>query len=252
VRLQDPTVPLDSALRGAFAALAVEVARAASHSGVWAAQTAVPESLPPLGLSLICEVVLDSKHYRATLWFATQGEPAPLNRGSPRHDYPAGLVLHVPLVVGRAATPAGELTHLQCGDVWLSGTGWWIDPSLRGKGALCAPTANTGVAVDVYDDRIVLGKGAVTMSSGNDTPRDDTLAQTLAEVPIDVRVELGSISLPAAEWAQLQAGDVIPFGPKHSPVRLRANGRVIAEGELVHVDDELGVRITAIPPSKAT
>jgi type III secretion system YscQ/HrcQ family protein len=252
VRLQDPAVPLDSALRGAFAALAVEITRTASHRGVWAVHAEAPEALPPLGLLLDCEVVLDGKRYRATVWFAVPDGASLRPRALSWHDYPAGLVLQVPLVVGRAATPAGELSDLQCGDVWLSGTGWWIDHRLRGKGALCAPGANAGVAVDVYEDRIVLGKGSATMSSGTETRGDDALAQTLAEVPIEVRVELGSISLPAAEWAQLQAGDVIPFASKHSPIRLRANGTVIAEGELVRVDDELGVRITAIPSSKAT
>jgi type III secretion system YscQ/HrcQ family protein len=89
------------------------------------------------------------------------------------------------------------------------------------------------------------------MTHSKDT-QQDPLAQTLAELPIEVRVELGSASLPAAEWAQLQPGDVIPFGPKNSPVRLRANGKVIAEGELVRVDDELGVRISSVLSSKTT
>lgn len=256
VRLQDSALSLDPALRGALAALTVEISRAASHFGVWIAQAAIPKTVPSQGLSLLCEVVLDGKRYRAMLWFAVQGGLAPERRFHPRLlprcNYPAGLVLDVPLVVARGATRAGELVDLECGDVWLSGNGWWIDHRLRGKGALCAPTANTGAAVDVYDDRVVLGEGLATMSSSNDPRQDDALAQTLAELPVEVRVELGSISLPAAEWAQLHPGDVIPLGSKHSSVRLRANGTVIAEGELVRVDDELGVRITSVPSSKAT
>ena len=81
-------------------------------------------------------------------------------------------------------------------------------------------------------------------------PDDDLRAPP--DLPIEVRVELGAISLPAAEWAQLQPGDAIPLGPKRSPIRLRANGVVIAEGELVRVDDQLGVRITSLSSSKAT
>jgi type III secretion system YscQ/HrcQ family protein len=251
VRLQNPALPLEPSLRGALAALALEVARTASRSGTWAVQARVPETGPTQGLSLAAEVVLDGKRYRATLWFAAPDETTPRHETLSCHEYPAHLVLEAPLVIGRATMRADDLAQLECGDVWLSGNGWWVDHDLRGKGALCAPNAEQGVAVDVYDDRIVLGKDRVKMSSSNDTP-DDALAQTLAELPIDVRVELGTLSLPAAEWAQLQPGDVIPFGPKNSPIRLRANGKVIAEGELVRVDDELGVRISSVVSSKAT
>ncbi|HEX2881769.1 MAG TPA: FliM/FliN family flagellar motor switch protein, partial [Polyangiaceae bacterium] len=243
-------VPLDPALRGALAALALEIARSASHSGTWAAQAVVPETAPAQGLSLVGEVVLDGQRYRATLWFAVPEQTMPRCETLGRQEYPAQLVLAAPLVIGRATTRVSDLAQLECGDVWLSSNGWWVDHSLQGKGALCAPDADLGVAVDVCGDQIVLGKGRAKMSSSNDTRQDDALAQTLAELPIEVRVELGSVSLPAAEWAQLQPGDVIPFGPKNSPVRLRANGKVIAEGELVRVDDELGVRISSVLSSK--
>lgn len=248
VRLQNSALPLDPALRGALAAIATEVARTATRFSSWTAYAETPQ-LPTQGLSLGCVVTLDGKRYGLTLWFATTGTSP--RRVLARREYPDQLILDVPLVVAKATTAAGDLLHLAPGDVWLSGNGWWIDHTLRGKGALCAPGADLGVSVDVWPDRIVLGNGdsGSAMTPGDDT-QHDPLAQTLADLPIEVRVELGSVTLAAAEWAQLQPGDVVPFGPAKSPVRLRANGKVIAEGELVRVDDELGVRITAVLSAK--
>jgi flagellar motor switch protein FliN/FliY len=255
IRLANPTAALDPALQGALAALAVEVARAASRFAIWTAHVAAPQ-LPEQGLSLDCSVLLDGKRYGLKLWAAAVTEPAQVLPLLSRGQYPSQLIMDVPLVVATAATTAGDLVHLAPGDVWLSRNGWWIDHSLAGQGALCAPHATVGVAVDVWPDRIVLGNGPRALNAPTEQARgsmthskdtqQDPLAQTLAELPIEVRVELGSVTLPAVEWAQLQPGDVIPVGPSNNPVRLRANGKVIAEGELVRVDDALGVRVTSV------
>lgn len=249
IRLQNSALPLDPALRGAFAAVVAEVARTATRVSTWTAHAGTPQ-LPAQGLSLGCVVTLDGKRYGLTLWVAATVAASP-HRVLARREYPEHLILDVPLVVAQATAALTDLLHLAPGDVWLSGNGWWIDHTLQGKGALCAPDASLGISVDVWPDRIMLGNGdsGSAMTPSNDT-QQDPLAQTLADLPIEVRVELGSVTLAAAEWAQLQPGDVIPFGPANSPVRLRAHGKVIAEGELVRVDDELGVRITSVLPAK--
>ncbi|MBL9110216.1 MAG: FliM/FliN family flagellar motor switch protein [Myxococcales bacterium] len=73
----------------------------------------------------------------------------------------------------------------------------------------------------------------------NDTPID-----ALADVPLVVRVELGVAELSASAWAKTRPGDVLTLGRKvGDPVVLRVSGTEIAQGELVHVDGELAVRI---------
>jgi type III secretion system YscQ/HrcQ family protein len=151
--------------------------------------------------------------------------------------------------VAQAASALGELAGLQPGDIWLSGGGWSIDASGSGRAVLCAPEAQRGVACDVSATQIVLGNKRIALSdprwgmASNDS--NDPLDQTLAEVPVVVRVELAQVTLPAAQWADLQPGDVLTVGKEvGGPVVLRAAGTVIAEGELVSVDGELGVRIT--------
>ena len=66
-----------------------------------------------------------------------------------------------------------------------------------------------------------------------------------ADVPISLVVELGRVQLTMSRLADLHPGDVIELG-RHSrePVELTSNGRLVARGELVQIDTELGVRVT--------
>jgi len=62
-----------------------------------------------------------------------------------------------------------------------------------------------------------------------------------------VRVEIGAISLPAKDWAQLRPGDILETSqPVGSEVTLRVAGKAIALGELLNIEGELGVRITKL------
>ncbi len=68
-----------------------------------------------------------------------------------------------------------------------------------------------------------------------------------ADVPVTLTVELGRVSLPLHRLADLKPGDVIELG-RHprDPVELTSGGRLIARGELVQVNTELGVRVTHV------
>jgi type III secretion system YscQ/HrcQ family protein len=68
-----------------------------------------------------------------------------------------------------------------------------------------------------------------------------------ADVPVTLIVELGRINLPLHRLADLKPGDVLELGrhPKE-PVELTSGGRLVARGELVQVDTELGVRVTQV------
>jgi type III secretion system YscQ/HrcQ family protein len=68
-----------------------------------------------------------------------------------------------------------------------------------------------------------------------------------ADVPVTLTVELGRVNLTLSRLADLKAGDVIELG-RHSrePVELTSNGRLVARGELLLIDTELGVRVTHV------
>lgn len=68
-----------------------------------------------------------------------------------------------------------------------------------------------------------------------------------AEIPVTLVVELGRINLPVSQVADLQPGATLELG-RHArePVELTSNGRLVARGELVQIDNELGVRVTNV------
>lgn len=67
------------------------------------------------------------------------------------------------------------------------------------------------------------------------------------DVPVTLVVELGRTNLTLARLADLRPGDVIELN-RHSrePVELTSGGRLVARGELVQIDTELGVRVTHV------
>jgi flagellar motor switch protein FliN/FliY len=73
----------------------------------------------------------------------------------------------------------------------------------------------------------------------------------LAEVELDVRVELGRRKLPLADVLQITSGSVIELEKLvGEPLSIYANGRFIAEGEAVVIDEKFGVRITKLAPKQ--
>ncbi len=74
--------------------------------------------------------------------------------------------------------------------------------------------------------------------------KPDALTEAIGEVPIVVRVEIGTAEMRAREWAALGTGDVIALGRRIGDrAVLRVGGVEVARGELVDIDGEIGVRI---------
>jgi flagellar motor switch protein FliN/FliY len=71
----------------------------------------------------------------------------------------------------------------------------------------------------------------------------------LSEVELEVSVELGRRRLPLSEVLQLTSGSVIELEKLvGEPLSLYANGRFVAEGEAVVIDEKFGIRITSLAP----
>jgi type III secretion protein Q len=72
-------------------------------------------------------------------------------------------------------------------------------------------------------------------------------AEGLGELPVTLVFELGRSELPLAAVQGLAAGAVIPLGrDPGEAVDIVANGRRIGRGEIVRVEDELGVRVVRL------
>src|SRR2546422_1189378 len=77
-----------------------------------------------------------------------------------------------------------------------------------------------------------------------ETPRNFEL---LLDIPLEVTVEMGRTRLPLRALLQLGAGSVIELGKlAGEPLDLLVNGKPIARGEAVMVNDKFGVRLTDV------
>ena len=87
---------------------------------------------------------------------------------------------------------------------------------------------------------------AVTPDPGAAGHREANL-DALLDVPVNVTVEIGRVSLPIKELLSLGQGSVVPLdrlvGQAHDVL---VNGTLIAQGEVVVVDDKFGIRFTEI------
>jgi flagellar motor switch protein FliN/FliY len=82
-------------------------------------------------------------------------------------------------------------------------------------------------------------------NSGTEVPPANL--EVILDVPVKVTVELGSCQMPMREVLQLASGSVVQLDKiAEAPVDLYVNQKRIAHGEVVVVEDRLGIRITKV------
>jgi flagellar motor switch/type III secretory pathway protein FliN len=82
--------------------------------------------------------------------------------------------------------------------------------------------------------------------SGSGNTEDADMTAALAAVPVEVVAELGRVTLRGEELAGLAPGAVFTVGAGRGNVSLWVGGERWADGEIVDVDGELGVRVTRV------
>jgi len=75
-----------------------------------------------------------------------------------------------------------------------------------------------------------------------------SLAQ-LSDVPIPVTVQLGRVRLTLGDLCRLKSGSLLELDREsHEPADILVNGKVVAHGEIVTIENHYGVRITSVEP----
>ena len=100
------------------------------------------------------------------------------------------------------------------------------------------------------------GLGAAERSSGRpgatarDAAEPGANFETILRIPVNVQVVLGAAVMPVANLMKLGRGAVIPLDHRvGEPVDVVVNGRIVARGEVVVVEDDnsrFGVSLTEI------
>lgn len=74
--------------------------------------------------------------------------------------------------------------------------------------------------------------------------------ETVMQIPVSVKIVLGSATMPVASVLKLGRGAVVPLDRKvGEPVDVVVNGRVVARGEVVVLDEDssrFGVSLTEV------
>ncbi len=69
----------------------------------------------------------------------------------------------------------------------------------------------------------------------------------ILDIPVQLTVELGRTKMPIKNLLQLAQGSVVELsGMAGEPLDVMINGFLIAQGEVVVVNDKLGIRVTDI------
>ena len=81
----------------------------------------------------------------------------------------------------------------------------------------------------------------------NATAENPTNLNLVLDVPVSLSVELGCSQLPMRDVLQLNVGSVVQLDKSaDAPVELSINGKLIARGQVVVIEDRFAVKITEI------
>lgn len=256
-----PGARLSAELIGAASALVVAVARRSGPGAVWRLGRQIPQARCAVVDALI---IIGDDVFEATATIPLDALPPP----RPVFDAHAlvslgALPMSLPLVAATLSLSRQELSSLTRGAALCPGASWSIslaeDGSFSGHGALIHGRSERGLRCTLRsglggDPAVVLTPGATTLLWDAPMPQDPdemsgpppvaSAAEALEDVPVVLRVEVATITLPAKDWARLTAGDVLATGVRlGEPVSLRAGGVTFARGELCNLEGELAVRI---------
>jgi flagellar motor switch protein FliM len=174
--------------------------------------------------------------------------------------------------VGRTQLTGAELSSIEVGDVvvvedvtlspsFRAGRAWVVIGNGRSMrlGARVMEQGNRyAVAIDRFEkikepnlstrskgpDAEAVGQGGQAAEEGDNLRETSGL---LSDVPVTLHVELGRMELAAEQVIALRVGKVISLDrAPGDPVDLVVNGRLIAQGDLVQVDGQVGVRIAKL------
>lgn len=71
--------------------------------------------------------------------------------------------------------------------------------------------------------------------------------KALGDIPVTATVELGQTELSLKDILDLQEGSIVELGRlAGEPLDLKVGGQLIAQGEVVAIDDYYGLRITNV------
>ncbi len=105
-------------------------------------------------------------------------------------------------------------------------------------------TENTNIDLDDFSDEEEKQK---TESNEEGIQRSAQDLEAVFDIPVNISAVLGRTHMEVSELLQLDSGDVVELDRKiGEAIDIYVNNRLIARGEVVLVDDKLGITMTEI------
>lgn len=259
--------PLSGGLLGAWHALVDQILLRLSRGEPPGLPTDLALSPADAGFRVDFWLRLDGVSYRGQALMQATSAALPSEVGRAASLIASPLPVRLGLVLACTPCDRETLSGLELGDAFIPES-WLVNEHFEGEGVLCAARGEHGIQVALSLRNEAGGspktwtltvKGPATLplepkaapverkKEETMNSEADTFHDAVADAPVLVRVELGAVTMSAREWVALSAGDVIGIGvPLNQPVTLRVAGQQVAEGELVNIDGELGVRVTKL------
>ena len=115
--------------------------------------------------------------------------------------------------------------------------------------ALLEQKSSDGAGSGLESGGVLSGDAARSFSSGD--AQIDDISRVL-DIPVQLSVELGRTKVPIRHILQLGQGSVVELDAlAGEPMDVLVNGYLIAQGEVVVVNDKFGIRLTdVVTPSE--
>ena len=115
--------------------------------------------------------------------------------------------------------------------------------------AIAEQAAAEAAALERQQQQQATASAAVFQDFSNKGPRNDTPNDIdfILDIPVQLTVELGRTKIAIKNLLQLAQGSVVELdGLAGEPMDVLVNGCLIAQGEVVVVNDKFGIRLTDI------
>lgn len=112
-----------------------------------------------------------------------------------------------------------------------------------------ATAAKLHKALDDAADAVAVGTRRLEELAHSGASGEELSLNQLSDVPIQVTVQLGRVRLTLGDLVRLKAGSLLELDREaHEPADILVNGKIVAHGEIVTIENHYGVRITAVEP----
>ena len=99
------------------------------------------------------------------------------------------------------------------------------------------------------DEDVLLQTAKSNSEQGESVEGISLDSDLLKNIPVTISVEVGRTSLQIKEWMRLTQGSVVELDRlAGEPLDLLVNDTLVAQGEIVLVNDRYGMRLTQIVP----